>query len=129
MLLEDFAKNGRIPVGTSRNGILLSESKRIVVTRSASKESSKGTPPRSSSKETSKGTGVFPGNGNVKEEAFRVPEIKCVLLDTQEDDKDEPKDLLAAMDSFDNLFCRRCLVCTSPFKCLSFFFTFLYNSS
>lgn len=29
-----------------------------------------------------------------------------------DEDKNEPKDLLIAMDSFDNLFCRRCLVCT-----------------
>lgn len=34
------------------------------------------------------------------------------LPDTQEDDDNEPKDLLAAMDSFDTLFCRRCLVPT-----------------
>jgi hypothetical protein len=27
-----------------------------------------------------------------------------------EDKQTQPKDLLAAMDSFDNLFCRRCLV-------------------
>lgn len=81
------------------------------MTRSASKETSKGTPPRSSLKETGKGIGLHPGNGNhVKEEAFKLPEVKCVLLDTHEDDKEEPKDLLAAMDSFDNLFCRRCLV-------------------
>lgn len=41
--------------------------------------------------------------------------------DTQhEDEKNEPKDLLTAMDSFDNLFCRRCLVLfSSSFPCSS----------
>ena len=55
-----------------------------------------------------------PGKEIMKEEsavqALLVSENKYALLDNQEDVKEEPKDLLAAMDSFDNLFCRRCLV-------------------
>ena len=55
-----------------------------------------------------------PGKEIVKEEstvqALLVSDNIFSLPDTQEDAKDEPKDLLAAMDSFDNLFCRRCLV-------------------
>lgn len=107
ILLEESAKRLN-SVGTSSKGVSSSESKRIVsstvLTRSSAKETN----------ESMKGSWkdlvlVNSGKGAVKEEqALRLSENnKC---DTQEDDKDEPKDLLAAMDSFDNLFCRRCLV-------------------
>ena len=41
-------------------------------------------------------------------------------LNTKEIDENNDKDLSAAMDSFDNLFCRRCLVSTQ--SCSIFFF-------
>ena len=47
-------------------------------------------------------------------QAVILSENRCALQDTQEYDKNEPSDLLTAMDSFDNLFCRRCLVRTQP---------------
>ncbi|CAM6066177.1 unnamed protein product [Sphagnum tenellum] len=37
-------------------------------------------------------------------------QVGVVLPAALEDDQTQPKDLVAAMDSFDNLFCRRCLV-------------------
>jgi hypothetical protein len=37
-------------------------------------------------------------------------QVGVVLPAAPEDDQTQPKDLVAAMDSFDNLFCRRCLV-------------------
>ncbi|CAK9195831.1 unnamed protein product [Sphagnum troendelagicum] len=37
-------------------------------------------------------------------------QVSVVLPASLEDDQTQPKDLVAAMDSFDNLFCRRCLV-------------------
>jgi hypothetical protein len=37
-------------------------------------------------------------------------QVGVVLPVALEDDQTQPKDLVAAMDSFDNLFCRRCLV-------------------
>ncbi|CAK9193560.1 unnamed protein product [Sphagnum troendelagicum] len=42
---------------------------------------------------------------------IKVPETCNVVKSLSPEDKQtQPKDLLAAMDSFDNLFCRRCLV-------------------
>ncbi|KAG0557519.1 hypothetical protein KC19_11G137000 [Ceratodon purpureus] len=43
-------------------------------------------------------------------QAVIVSDNTCALQNSLDDDKSEPKDLLTAMDSFDNLFCRRCLV-------------------
>ncbi|CAM6013403.1 unnamed protein product [Sphagnum balticum] len=40
---------------------------------------------------------------------MKVPDTSNVPA-ALEDDQTQPKDLVAAMDSFDNLFCRRCLV-------------------
>lgn len=55
------------------------------------------------------------GKETVNEEEAATP-ANGDISDTQpEDEKNEPKDLLTAMDSFDNLFCRRCLVLYSSF--------------
>jgi len=116
ILLEESAKNGSSglkSVGTCSKGVIPFESKRIssslVLARGSVDETS------DSRKDSCKDLVLLnSGKGNVKEEsavqAVRASENKYALPDTQEDDKDEPKDLLAAMDSFDNLFCRRCLV-------------------
>ena len=45
-------------------------------------------------------------------------------LNTKEIDENNDKDLSAAMDSFDNLFCRRCLVSTQAHSIL---FSCLFN--
>ena len=49
-------------------------------------------------------------------------------LNTKEIDENNDKDLSAAMDSFDNLFCRRCLVSTQAHSILFFCLFFVVVS-
>lgn len=138
ILLEESAKNGRsglalaISVGTSSRGVISSESKRVVSTTGLARGSVNET--NESLKGTWKKLVLFnSGKGVVKEEsavqALRVSESKRALPDTQDDEKDEPKDLLAAMDSFDNLFCRRCLVWTQHLYSFEFTQLLLWSYS
>ncbi|KAG0563224.1 hypothetical protein KC19_8G013400 [Ceratodon purpureus] len=119
ILLKEHAKSERsgLPlassVGTLSSGIASSLSRSIVPAVELAQSSVNET--NGFMKATSNEIMMFnPGKEIMKEEsavqALLVSENKYALLDNQEDVKEEPKDLLAAMDSFDNLFCRRCLV-------------------
>lgn len=114
MLLENSG-------GASGSGIS-SQSRRIIPTTELAQGSLNET--NELMKETSRALVVFnPGKETVNEEcaarAILANGKRCALSETQEDEKNEPKDLLTAMDSFDNLFCRRCLVRTQALLFLS----------
>lgn len=99
--------------GNSGSGIS-SQSRRVIPTS----EFAQG-----SLNETSNGaSGALVLFNSGKETVYEESEVQATLEngkrsrspETDEDDKNEPKDLLTAMDSFDNLFCRRCLVRALP---------------
>ena len=116
VLLKEHSKSERIGlplasfVGTLSTGVVSSQTREIIPTVELAQGPINET--NKSMKAPSKEMVLYnPGKKEiVKEESVVQAENKCALPDTQEEDKDEPKDLLAAMDSFDNLFCRRCLV-------------------
>lgn len=119
ILLRESARNGRSALQLEyserafRAGTFPSQSRRVIPITELAQDS------LNESKEFNEGASKAPLLLNTGEDienednavqAVLVSENRRVFQDAQEDDKSEPKDLLTAMDSFDTLFCRRCLV-------------------
>ena len=99
-------------VGASSTGKISPQGRRKTSTKELAREAAKEAKEsrRGAFKDALKDFEKEIANGDNALQLVSVVEATSSVLAIREEDKVEPINLLTAMDSFDNLFCRRCLV-------------------